>query len=106
MRASPGGVVEVGGADALADDVPVGARGDEGQLLALHDVLQLGPHLADLGERGALFDEGRLEVEVHEWVWHALWPSSSCPMLAMFQGCMKSRVGGIRIDTRWAIVPE
>ena len=45
-----GGVVEVGGADGLAHDVPVGARGADGYLLLLHDVRQLLPHLLRLAQ--------------------------------------------------------
>jgi len=44
----PGSLVEVGGADALADYVPLCATGDKGELLLVHDVLQLLPHLSNL----------------------------------------------------------
>lgn len=43
-----GSLVEIGGADALPDDVPVGAAGGQVHLLLHHDVLQLGAHLAHL----------------------------------------------------------
>ena len=45
-----GGVVEVGGADSLAHEVPVGARALHGHLLLLHDVPQLLPHLLRLAQ--------------------------------------------------------
>lgn len=45
-----GGVVEVGGADGLAHNVPVGAAGVYGHLLLLHDVQQLRPHLLRLAQ--------------------------------------------------------
>lgn len=41
-------LVEVGGADALADNVPLCARGDQRELLLVHDILQLLTHLANL----------------------------------------------------------
>ncbi len=43
-----GSIVEVGGADGLADHVPVGSRGRDRQLLLLHDVHQLRPDLLRL----------------------------------------------------------
>lgn len=43
-----GGLVEISGADALPDDVPVGAAGGQVHLLLHHDVLQLGAHLTHL----------------------------------------------------------
>lgn len=43
-----GSLVEIRGADALPDDVPVGAAGGQVHLLLHHDVLQLGAHLAHL----------------------------------------------------------
>ena len=40
--------MEVGGADALAHNVPLGPAGDEGQLVLVHDVLELLPDLPHL----------------------------------------------------------
>ena len=40
--------MEVGSADALPDDVPVGAAGHEVHLLLHHDVLQLRAYLTHL----------------------------------------------------------
>ena len=45
----PGSLVEVGGADALADDVPLRPAGDQLHLLLLHDLPQLLLHLPHLG---------------------------------------------------------
>lgn len=44
------GVVEVGRADGLANHVPLAARGADGDLLLLHDVCQLLPHLLRLAQ--------------------------------------------------------
>ena len=41
-------LVEVSGADALADNVPLCARGDQWELLLVHDILQLLTHLTNL----------------------------------------------------------
>lgn len=43
-----GSLVEISGADALPDDVPVGAAGGQVHLLLHHDVLQLGANLTHL----------------------------------------------------------
>ena len=41
-------LVEVGRADALADNVPLCARGDQRELLLVHDILQLLTYLTNL----------------------------------------------------------
>lgn len=41
-------LVEVGGADALADNVPLCPRGNQWELLLVHDILQLLTHLSNL----------------------------------------------------------
>lgn len=43
-----GSLVEISSADALPDDVPVGAAGGQVHLLLHHDVLQLGANLTHL----------------------------------------------------------
>lgn len=48
-----GRVVEVGRADGLAHNVPVGAGRANGDLLLLHDVRQLLPHLLRLAQHCA-----------------------------------------------------
>lgn len=43
-----GSLVEISSADALPDDVPVGAAGGQVHLLLHHDVLELGANLTHL----------------------------------------------------------